>query len=44
MNLTEVIEGGEPEWKLAYSMKDYFNLDSLSVENIADHVQQEMAK
>ena len=40
LNLTDVIGGGEPTWKLAYSMKDYFDLESLSVETVADHVQQ----
>ena len=40
LNLTDIIGGGEPQWKLAYSMKDHFELESLSVENVADHVQQ----
>ena len=40
LNLTDVIAGGQPEWRLAYSMLEHFGLDSLSVGSLAQHVQK----
>ena len=40
LNLTDVIAGGQPEWRLAYTMLEHFGMDSLSVANLAEHVQK----
>ena len=40
LNLTDVIAGGRPEWRLAYTMLEHFGLDSLSVGSLAEHVQK----
>ena len=40
LNLTDVIAGGRPEWRRAYSMLEHFGLDSLSVASLAQHVQK----
>ena len=40
LDLTDVIAGGQPEWRLAYTMLEHFGMDSLSVANLAQHVQK----
>ena len=40
LNLTDVIAGGQPEWRLAYTMLEHFGMDTLSVANLAEHVQK----
>jgi len=41
LNLTEVIETeSEPTWQKSYSMLQYFDLESLSVQNVAAHVKK----
>ena len=35
-----MIAGGQPEWRLAYTMLEHFGMDSLSVANLAEHVQK----
>ena len=41
LNLTEVIETeSEPSWQKSYSMLQYFDLESLSVQNVAAHVKK----
>ena len=38
LNLTDVISGGPEQWQKSYSMLDYYDLQSLSVSNLSDHV------
>jgi len=41
LNLTEVIETeSEPSWQKSYSMLQYFDLESLTVQNVAAHVKK----
>ena len=35
-----MIAGGQPEWRRAYTMLEHFGMDTLSVANLAEHVQK----
>ena len=32
-----MLAGGQPEWRLAYTMLEHFGMDTLSVANLAEH-------